>query len=82
MQKGHNKVFALADRLRELLAEREDAARILKEIDGEIAEAKALLFEAMKEADTQSLTRGGVTFYRRTPRPVPATLGVRKSTKN
>ena len=78
MQKKQNKIFALADRLRELLAERDDATRIVKEIDGEIAGAKSLLFEAMQEADTQSITRGGVTFYRSPPRCVSASLGVRK----
>ena len=79
---GHNKIFDLADRLRELLAEREDATRIVREINGEIDAMKCRLFEAMQEADTQSLTRGGVTFYRKAPRCVPASLGVRKSTKN
>ena len=76
-----NAIFELADKLRELMAEREDATRIVKEIDGEIGTAKILLFEAMTKADTQSLTRGGVTFYRTVPRCVPATLGVRKTTK-
>ena len=78
MPKKHNAIFELADRLRELYAEREDAARIVKEIDSEIDTAKCLLFEAMTDADTQSVTRGGVTFYRTVPRCVPATLGVRK----
>jgi len=80
MQKKNNTVFEIADRLRELLAEREDAARIVREIDGEITVAKALLFEAMKKADTQGITRGGVRFYLIPPRNTPEGLGIRKAT--
>ena len=79
MKKSNNKIFALADKVRDLMAERDDAVRIVKEIDGEIAAAKLCLFEAMSETDTPSLTRGGVRFYLISPRSVPAGLGVRKT---
>ena len=80
MQKEHNKIFMLADKLRELLAEREDAARIVKEIDGEIGAVKNSLFKIMKETDTRSFTRGGMTFYIPALCPAPTTVSVRKIT--
>ena len=80
MSKNHNAVFQLADKIRELLAEQGDAERMLREINVEIREAKNLLFEVMKETDTQSFTRGGMTFYIPTPRPAPSTVSIR--TKN
>lgn len=78
MQKSNNAIFALADKLHELLVERDDAVRTVEEIDGEISAAKNLLFEAMKEADTRSFTRGGVTFYIPAPRPTPMTVSMRR----
>ena len=80
MSKKHNTVFTFADKLRELLAEQGDAERMLREIKAEIREAKNLLFAAMKETDTQSFTRGGMTFYIPAPRPAPSTVSIR--TKN
>ena len=80
MKKNNNELFTLADKLRDLMAEREDAVRIVKEIDGEISAAKSRLFEVMRETDTPSLTRGGVRFYLTSPRSVPTGLGVRKAT--
>ena len=48
MQKPHNAIFGLAERLRELRAEKVDAERVLREIKREIAEAEANLSEVME----------------------------------
>jgi len=79
MEKNNNGLFALADKLRDLMAEREDAVRIVKEIDAEIVTAKSKLFDVMRDTDTSNLTRGGVRFYLTSPRSVPVGLGVRKT---
>jgi len=70
-----NKIFELADRLRELRATKEYAEQELKEINAEIDEADFKLSELMAESETQNFTRSGVMFCLTTKTRASATSG-------
>lgn len=56
------KMFALADRLKELRDLKKDAEQRLKEINAEIDETDYRLSELMAESETQNFTRAGTLF--------------------
>lgn len=53
-----DKLFTLADKLRDLRAERDDFAAMLKEINAEIGTTERELSDAMAEAECSNFTRG------------------------
>ena len=57
-----NELFSLADRLRELRAEKDDQDRILKDIAADIDATEQRLAEAMVDSETQNFTRAGRMF--------------------
>lgn len=58
----NNKMFELADRLRELRETKRFAEQELKDINAEIDEVDFELSELMVESETQNFTRSGVMF--------------------
>ena len=57
------KLFELADRLRELREAKVYAEQALKEVNDQIDEVDYRLSELMAETETQNFTRGGTMFY-------------------
>ncbi|MCL2301537.1 MAG: hypothetical protein FWC27_15460 [Firmicutes bacterium] len=57
-----NELFALADRLRELREEKDDAERVVKDITADIDATEQRLAEAMVDSETQNFTRAGRMF--------------------
>lgn len=58
-----NKMFKLADRLRELKEEKKQAEQQVKDINAEIDKTDYALSELMAESETQSFTRSGTMFF-------------------
>lgn len=58
-----NKMFDLADRLKELRASKKDAEQQVKNINAQIDEVDFALSELMAETETQSFSRAGTLFY-------------------
>ena len=57
-----NDLFALADRLRSLRDEKDDAERVVKDIAADIDQTEQQLAEAMVNSETQNFTRAGRMF--------------------
>ena len=57
------KMFELADRLRELREAKVNAEQALKEVNDQIDEVDYRLSELMAETETQNFTRAGTMFY-------------------
>jgi hypothetical protein len=57
-----DELFTLADKLRELRAEKDDFTAMLKEINGEIYIVEQKLTDAMVLAECPNFTRGGKQF--------------------
>jgi predicted nuclease with TOPRIM domain len=57
------KMFELADRLRELREAKQATEQELKAINDEIDEVDYRLSELMAETETQNFTRSGIMFY-------------------
>jgi hypothetical protein len=57
-----NDLFTLADQVRELRDEKNDAERSVKEISAELESAETALAEAMLNSETQNFTRAGRMF--------------------
>ena len=57
-----NDLFELADQVRELRDEKDDAERTVKEISAELEAAETALAEAMLNSETQNFTRAGRMF--------------------
>lgn len=58
-----NKMFQLADRLRELKEAKKQAEQQVKDINSEIDKIDYTLSELMAESETQSFTRSGTMFF-------------------
>lgn len=56
------KMFALADRLRTLRGQKQEAEQRLKELNTQLDEADYQLSELMAETETQNFTRAGTMF--------------------
>ncbi len=70
-----NKMFELADRLKELRETKKFGEQELKEINADIDEVEYRLSELMAETETQNFTRSGTTFYLTTTTRASATAG-------
>ncbi|MCL2509218.1 MAG: hypothetical protein FWF05_08590 [Oscillospiraceae bacterium] len=57
-----DKLFTLADRLRELRTEKDDHTAILKDVNADIEVVERDLSDAMAEAECPNFTRGGKQF--------------------
>jgi predicted nuclease with TOPRIM domain len=57
------RLFELADRLRELREAKVYAEQALKEVNDQLDEVDYRLSELMAETETQNFTRGGTMFY-------------------
>jgi len=57
-----DELFTLADKLRELRAEKDDCAAMLKDINGDIETVERELSDAMASADCPNFTRGDKQF--------------------
>lgn len=57
-----DKLFTLADRLRELRAEKDDYTAMLKDVNTEIESAERELTDAMAQAECPNFTRGDKQF--------------------
>lgn len=58
-----NKMFQLADRLRELKEAKKHVEQQVKDINSKIDETDYALSELMAESETQSFTRSGTMFF-------------------
>ncbi|MDJ0304752.1 hypothetical protein [Dehalobacter sp.] len=58
-----NKMFELADTLKELKEAKKQAEQDVKDINAKIDETDYALSELMAETETQSFTRSGTMFY-------------------
>ena len=56
------KMFELADRLKALRDEKNDAEQRVKDINAELDEADAALAQLMTDTETQNFTRSGIMF--------------------
>ena len=63
MNEQGEKMFELAEQLKELKDLKKSAEQELKEINDKIDETEYRLSELMAETETQNFTRGGVMFY-------------------
>ena len=70
-----NNLFELADRLRELRDEKDDAERIVKDIVAEIETTEQRLAEEMLDSETQNFTRAGRMFCLTTKTRASAVAG-------
>jgi predicted nucleic acid-binding Zn-ribbon protein len=57
-----NKIFELADKLKELKDEKKCAEQVIKDISEKISEVEATLAKVMTDSETQSFTRNGTMF--------------------
>lgn len=58
-----NKMFDLADRLKELRTSKKETEQQVKNINAQIDEVDFALSELMAETETQSFSRAGTLFY-------------------
>ena len=58
-----DKMFQLADRLRELKEAKKQAEQQVKDINADIDETEYALSELMAESETQNFTRSGTMFF-------------------
>ena len=71
----HNDLFELADRLRSLRDEKDDAERVVKDIAADIEATEQQLAEAMVNSETQNFTRAGRMFCLTTKTRASAVAG-------
>ncbi|MEQ8156891.1 MAG: hypothetical protein ABRQ25_18775 [Clostridiaceae bacterium] len=70
-----NKMFELADRLKELREVKKDAEQKVKNLNAEIDEVDYELSELMMNTETQNFTRGGTMFCLATTTRASANAG-------
>ena len=71
-------LFELADRLRELRDEKDDAERVVKDIAAELEATEQQLAEAMLNTETQNFTRAGRMFCLTTKTRASAIAGAKE----
>ena len=74
----NDRMFALAERLRELRDEKDATEQQLKGINKEMDDVNFELSELMAETETQNFTRGGMMFYLTTKTWASAVAGIKE----
>jgi len=69
------KMFALADQLRELREGKREAEQLVKQLNEQIDDTDYRLSELMAETETQNFTRAGTMFYLTTKTRASAVAG-------
>ena len=69
------KMFALADQLRELREQKREAEQLVKQLNEQIDDTDYRLSEVMAETETQNFTRAGTMFYLTTKTRASAVAG-------
>lgn len=75
---SNDRMFALAERLRELRDEKDAAEQYLKDINQQLDDTNYELSELMAETETQNFTRGGMMFYLTTKTRASAVAGTKE----
>ena len=75
---SNDRMFALAEHLRELRDEKDAAEQRLKEINQQLDDTNYELSELMAETETQNFTRGGMMFYLTTKTRASAVAGTKE----
>lgn len=75
---SNDRMFALAERLRELRDEKDAAEQHLKDINQQLDDTNYELSELMAETETQNFTRGGMMFYLTTKTRASAVAGTKE----
>ena len=74
----NDRMFALAERLRELREKKDAVEQELKDINQALDDTNYELSELMAETETQNFTRGGMMFYLTTKTRASAVAGTKE----
>ena len=74
----NDRMFALAERLRDLREKKDAAEQQLKDINQALDDTNYELSELMAETETQNFTRGGMMFYLTTKTRASAMAGTKE----